>query len=284
MRNRIETHQAGVSLTAIQDDPNTSQRVVCMPSAMQTPPRENRANVLLVSTSGTRTKSYCQVAETLGCKVHSCSSEADAHRSLKDGMFDVIIMDQRGVVILDWDMLMRIVVEDDPELPVLVITAGDQGTHFDEALQRGATDCFREVHSAAELLPWLDTYLPIRPRNQFSDQNANRHPAYMGYDHGQAAENRAAARRQVTMELAYHYWEGRGSPVGSSEIDWFRAEMHIKRYLSDSTFEDVPRGQHLSHTRIPLADDASRLPRGAAGKNLKRVTRESYWSGRITRI
>ena len=254
MRNRIEACQAGISLTGMQDVYNASKQDVCIPLQTETPQCEHRANVLLVSTSGSRSKSYCRVAETLGCKVRSCSSEADAHRSLTDEVFDVIIMDQRGVAILDWDVLMRIVVAEDPELRMLVITAEDQGIHSHEALQRGAMDCFEEVHSASELLPWLDTYLPTRTRNQLSHQTAMPHSAHIRTDPRQAAENRVAARREVTLGLAYKYWGRRGSPVGSPEIDWFRAERDIERFLLYSPVKASVRGQRLRHTSIATAD------------------------------
>lgn len=38
--------------------------------------------------------------------------------------------------------------------------------------------------------------------------------------------NDSAYARRVAP-LAYRYWEMRGSPVGSSDEDWFRAEREI---------------------------------------------------------
>ncbi len=32
-----------------------------------------------------------------------------------------------------------------------------------------------------------------------------------------------------TAVLAYQFWEERGCPVGSPEVDWFRAEEEIRR-------------------------------------------------------
>ena len=34
--------------------------------------------------------------------------------------------------------------------------------------------------------------------------------------------------QQTTEELAYQLWQQRGSPFGSSEIDWFQAEEQIR--------------------------------------------------------
>lgn len=38
--------------------------------------------------------------------------------------------------------------------------------------------------------------------------------------------NKSAYARRVAS-LAYRYWEMRGSPLGSSDEDWFRAEREI---------------------------------------------------------
>ena len=33
--------------------------------------------------------------------------------------------------------------------------------------------------------------------------------------------------RKEVEELAYHYWEDRGRPLGSPDEDWFRAEAEL---------------------------------------------------------
>jgi hypothetical protein len=37
-------------------------------------------------------------------------------------------------------------------------------------------------------------------------------------------------------KLAYEYWQERGSPLGSPDIDWLRAEQHV---------EELARSWHL---------------------------------------
>ncbi len=41
-----------------------------------------------------------------------------------------------------------------------------------------------------------------------------------------AAESAAPTHEEVA-QLAYHYWEARGRPLGSPEEDWFRAEQDV---------------------------------------------------------
>ena len=38
------------------------------------------------------------------------------------------------------------------------------------------------------------------------------------------AELLAGSLHEVTAKLAYQFWEQRGRPVGSPEVDWFAAE------------------------------------------------------------
>jgi len=35
--------------------------------------------------------------------------------------------------------------------------------------------------------------------------------------------------------LAYQYWQERGSPIGSPEEDWFRAEAELRRQAEAAT-------------------------------------------------
>lgn len=36
-------------------------------------------------------------------------------------------------------------------------------------------------------------------------------------------------RHEELEELAYHYWLERGSPIGTPEEDWYRAEKELER-------------------------------------------------------
>jgi hypothetical protein len=39
--------------------------------------------------------------------------------------------------------------------------------------------------------------------------------------------------------LAHHLWQARGCPVGSPEIDWFRAEQQLIRQTGDAQSSQV---------------------------------------------
>jgi hypothetical protein len=47
-------------------------------------------------------------------------------------------------------------------------------------------------------------------------------------------------RHELVQELAYQYWEKRGRPLGSPEIDWFAAEKAVHAYLLASGIELGP--------------------------------------------
>ena len=36
---------------------------------------------------------------------------------------------------------------------------------------------------------------------------------------------------QIITALANEYWQRRGSPIGSPELDWFKAEGDVKNWL-----------------------------------------------------
>jgi DUF2934 family protein len=39
---------------------------------------------------------------------------------------------------------------------------------------------------------------------------------------------------QTIQLAAYHFWQERGSPFGSPEVDWHRAEEQLGKHLEDS--------------------------------------------------
>jgi len=47
-------------------------------------------------------------------------------------------------------------------------------------------------------------------------------------------------RHELVQKLAYQYWEKRGSPLGSPEIDWFAAEKTVRACLLASGIELGP--------------------------------------------
>jgi hypothetical protein len=49
---------------------------------------------------------------------------------------------------------------------------------------------------------------------------------------------------EVIKELAYEYWEQRGRPIGSPEVDWYKAEQRMRS--SDSASPVDPPFSALS--------------------------------------
>ena len=43
---------------------------------------------------------------------------------------------------------------------------------------------------------------------------------------------------EVIRELAYEFWEERGRPIGSPEVDWYKAEQRLRS--SDSALPVGP--------------------------------------------
>jgi hypothetical protein len=53
-------------------------------------------------------------------------------------------------------------------------------------------------------------------------------------------------RHEFVQKIAYQYWEKRGSPLGSPEIDWFAAEKKARSCLLASGIELGPDGDLYS--------------------------------------
>jgi hypothetical protein len=80
--------------------------------------------------------------------------------------------------------------------------------------------------------------------------------------------------RTSVEKLAYAYWQQRGCPIGSPEIDWFRAEQQLAgetvsesygeaETLSESYSESetnivIDDEGHISSTTIPVTSDDRR--------------------------
>jgi hypothetical protein len=54
--------------------------------------------------------------------------------------------------------------------------------------------------------------------------------------------------RKHIQKLAYGYWQERGSPIGSPEIDWFRAEQQI---------EEMTHSWHLREDTVTTGSDSA---------------------------
>jgi hypothetical protein len=47
---------------------------------------------------------------------------------------------------------------------------------------------------------------------------------------------------QIVTALAYEYWERRGCPIGSPELDWFKAEEEVNIWLQTEKEINKRRG------------------------------------------
>jgi hypothetical protein len=59
-------------------------------------------------------------------------------------------------------------------------------------------------------------------------------------------------RHELMKKLAYEYWERRGRPLGSPEIDWSAAERTIDPYLLASGQESPPLEIRLEPDERPF--------------------------------
>ena len=67
--------------------------------------------------------------------------------------------------------------------------------------------------------------------------------------------------REAIEHLAYQLWEERGRPIGSPEVDWFRAEQepHLVSSTANLPFSDLtlePEQDEVPVERSALAKNA----------------------------
>lgn len=56
----------------------------------------------------------------------------------------------------------------------------------------------------------------------------------MNEQEGRKGPHEPMVDKEIAM-LAYYYWEERGRPLGSPEVDWYRATKEINRQLNAHT-------------------------------------------------
>ena len=52
----------------------------------------------------------------------------------------------------------------------------------------------------------------------------------------------AVDTNQIIAALAYEYWQRRGCPIGSPELDWFKAEEEVKIWLQAEKGDKQSKG------------------------------------------
>jgi hypothetical protein len=69
----------------------------------------------------------------------------------------------------------------------------------------------------------------------------------------QMAELLAADAHELTAKLAYEFWEQRGRPFGSPEVDWFSAEEALAPAQRDPNLDLPLYGISLEANEGPFA-------------------------------
>jgi hypothetical protein len=75
------------------------------------------------------------------------------------------------------------------------------------------------------------------------------------------------SHEKTISDLAYHLWQARGCPAGSSEVDWAEAERQVKGRAPESN-EQVP-----AQAALPAADESRTSAEAAVAKPKKAAKR-----------
>ena len=101
--------------------------------------------------------------ESFGYEVVTCSSHAQAARSLQAEGFDLVLLNQ-GSPRLDWRGVLERAIAIDRHTPVLVITRSVDISSYLDAMQLGALDYVEEPLNPPEIVRLIEAHLPLRPR------------------------------------------------------------------------------------------------------------------------
>ena len=119
------------------------------------------ARVLLVNKNHKSLSYYGAILQEMQCQVRTSSSFAKAAHYLEREHYDLIVLDQ-GSSRFEGRQVLMTAMEFDTEVPVLVLTRSYDRGCYEQAMQSGALDYVEGRLSDAELVAFLETFLPRR--------------------------------------------------------------------------------------------------------------------------
>ena len=120
--------------------------------------------VLLVNKNPEDLAYYGAVLQKMQCQVRTSSSFAKGAHCLERERYDLIVLDQ-GSSRFEGRQVLMTAMEVDTEVPVLVLARAYDRRCYGEAMQSGALDYVEGRLSEAELVTFLETYVPWRNRS-----------------------------------------------------------------------------------------------------------------------
>ena len=119
------------------------------------------AKILLVSKNPEDLSYYEAILRNMHCKVQTSSSFGKGVRLLEREQYDLVVLDQ-GSSRFEGRQVLRTAIEADAEVPVLVLARTYDTRCYEEAMQSGALDYVEGRLGEAEIVAFLDTFVPLR--------------------------------------------------------------------------------------------------------------------------
>jgi DNA-binding NtrC family response regulator len=117
--------------------------------------------VLLVNENSEDLSYYRVILRKMHCQVRTSSSFAKGAQCLEREHYDLIVLDQ-GSSSFEGRQVLMTAMEVDTEIPVLVLARSYSRGCYEEAMQSGALDYVEGRLSDAELVAFLETFVPRR--------------------------------------------------------------------------------------------------------------------------
>jgi len=119
------------------------------------------ARVLLVNMNPKDLAYYRAMLQKMQCQLRTSSSFAKGAQDLERERYDLIVLDQ-GSSNFEGRQVLTTAMEVDTEVPVLVLARSYNSGCYEQAMQSGALDYVEGRLSGAELVAFLETFLPRR--------------------------------------------------------------------------------------------------------------------------
>jgi DNA-binding NtrC family response regulator len=139
------------------------------------PLRGDGARVLLVNKNPEDLSYYGAIFRKMHCLVRSSSSFAKGAQCLGREQYDLIVLDQ-GSSRFEGRQVLMTAMEVDTEVPVLVLARSYNRGCYEEAMQSGALNYAEGRLSDAELVAFLETFVPRRNGSPRSTANRSGGP------------------------------------------------------------------------------------------------------------
>ncbi|QIO05829.1 response regulator transcription factor [Acinetobacter shaoyimingii] len=190
-------------------------------------------------------------------EVECVNNGIDALKSMKQAIFDIILLDL-GLPLMDGMQVLKLIRQDQPSLPVLIISARDQLQNRVDGLNHGADDYLIKPYEFEELLARINALLRRMQIGQQVDKNLVLNYGDLSLD----IEHHIAKFKNEMIEFSNREWAVLIPLLSFPNKIFSKANLEEKLYDIDSDVSSNTIEVYIHHIRAKLGKDFIRNVRG----------------------